>query len=86
MDSNTLKSKVRSLEKIGMPNHKLTTINMPKPTPICSNGTKNQIKTIKFSHMSKDKTKENILIVAKIGMTKKTLPYNVCIRYFKGRH
>ncbi len=59
---------------------------MPKLAPICSNGTENQIKTISSSHMSKVKTKENILIVAKTGMTKKTLSYNVCISYFKGRH
>jgi hypothetical protein len=70
---------VKNLEKIGMPSHKITTINMPKLAPICSNGTKNQIKTISSSHMSKDKTKKNILIVAKTCMIKKTRPYNVCI-------
>jgi hypothetical protein len=86
MDSNTLEFKVKSLEKIGMPNHNITTINVPKLAPICSNGIENQIKTISSSHMSKDKTKENILIVAKTCMIKKTLPYNVCISYFKGRH
>jgi hypothetical protein len=59
MDSNTPKSKVKSLEKIGMPNHKITTMNMPKLAPICSNDTKNKIKTVSSSHMSKDKMKEN---------------------------
>lgn len=85
MDLNMPKSKVKSLEKIGMLNHKITTINIPKPAPICSNGTKNKIKTTSSSHKTKYKKKENILIVAKTGMTKKKISYNLCISYFKGR-
>jgi hypothetical protein len=37
MDSSTPESEVKSLEKTGIPNHRITAITVPKPAPICSN-------------------------------------------------
>jgi len=57
MDLSTLESKMKNLENTSIPNHRITTNNMPKLVSICSDKTKNQVKTISLSHMSKDKTK-----------------------------
>jgi hypothetical protein len=42
--SSTIESLVKSLEKVGKPNHKTRPINMPKPAPICSNMKQHQKK------------------------------------------
>jgi hypothetical protein len=44
MDSSTPESEVKSLEKTGIPNHRIRAITVPKPAPICPNRTQNQIK------------------------------------------
>jgi hypothetical protein len=41
MDSSTPESEVKSLEKTGIPNHRIRAITVPKPAPICSNRTQN---------------------------------------------
>ncbi len=85
MDLSTQEFERKNLEKTNMPNHRITANNMPQLALICFNKTKNQVKTISSSHMSKDKTKENLLTIAKVGMTQKNFPTTYVIVTFKGR-